>query len=39
MRKDSADLAGAINGALAAMREGGTLRTISERWFGSDVTQ
>jgi cystine transport system substrate-binding protein len=39
MRKDSPDLAGAINQALGAMRAEGTLRTISERWFGADVTQ
>jgi L-cystine transport system substrate-binding protein len=39
MRKDSPDLAGAINQALGAMRADNTLRTISERWFGADVTQ
>jgi L-cystine transport system substrate-binding protein len=39
MRKDSADLAAAVNQALAALRTDGTLKTISERWFGADVTQ
>ena len=28
-----------INRALAALREDGTLKAISERWFGTDITQ
>ena len=39
VRKDSADLATAIDGAIAALRADGTLKTISEKWFGADVTQ
>jgi cystine transport system substrate-binding protein len=39
VRKDSGDLATAIDGAIAALRADGTLKTISEKWFGADVTQ
>ncbi|GEA62525.1 amino acid ABC transporter substrate-binding protein [Vibrio comitans] len=28
-----------VNGALAAMREDGTLAEISNKWFGADITQ
>ena len=38
MRKDSG-LLDAVNGALADVREDGTLTEISEKWFGEDVTQ
>jgi cystine transport system substrate-binding protein len=39
VRKDSADLAKAIDDALSALRADGTLKQISEKWFGADVTQ
>ena len=39
LRKDSSDLAKAIDDAIAALRSEGTLKTISEKWFGADVTQ
>jgi cystine transport system substrate-binding protein len=39
VRKDSGDLAQAIDGAISALRADGTLKTMSEKWFGADVTQ
>lgn len=39
MRKDSGDLVKAIDDAITALRQDGTLKTISEKWFGADVTQ
>lgn len=39
MRKDSGALPKAVNDALAALRADGTLKKISEKWFGADVTQ
>jgi cystine transport system substrate-binding protein len=39
MRKDAPDLLKAVNDALAALRADGTLKKISEKWFGADVTQ
>jgi cystine transport system substrate-binding protein len=39
MRKDAPDLAKTVDDALAALRADGTLKTISEKWFGADVTQ
>lgn len=36
-RKDSG-LAEAVTGALATLRQDGTLTTISEKWFGQDVS-
>ncbi len=36
-RKDS-ELAEAVDGALATLREDGTLASISEKWFGQDVS-
>jgi L-cystine transport system substrate-binding protein len=39
MRKDSGGLPKAVNDALAALRADGTLKKISEKWFGADVTQ
>ena len=39
MRKDAPDLVKAVNDALAALRADGTLKKISEKWFGADVTQ
>ena len=32
-------LQGEVNKALAAMRTDGTLNTISQKWFGADITQ
>lgn len=32
-------LQGEVNKALAAMRADGTLNTISQKWFGADITQ
>lgn len=28
-----------VNQALAAMREDGTLESISQKWFGADITK
>jgi L-cystine transport system substrate-binding protein len=39
IRKDSPELAAAIDQGLAALRADGTLKTISERWFNADVTK
>jgi L-cystine transport system substrate-binding protein len=39
LRKDSGDIAKAIDDAIASLRADGTLKTISEKWFGADVTQ
>ncbi len=38
LRQDSADLQERVDGALAALREDGTLAEISERYFGEDVS-
>ena len=37
--EDNATLQEAINKALQEMREDGTLKAISEKYFGSDLTQ
>jgi cystine transport system substrate-binding protein len=39
LRKGSTELLDAVNGALATLREDGTLATISEKYFGEDVSQ
>jgi cystine transport system substrate-binding protein len=39
MRKDSGALPKAVNDAFTALRADGTLKKISEKWFGADVTQ
>jgi cystine transport system substrate-binding protein len=39
LRKGSTDLLEAVNEALATLREDGTLATISEKYFGEDVSQ
>jgi len=39
MRKGSTELLDAVNEALATLREDGTLASISEKYFGEDVTQ
>lgn len=38
-RKDSKELVDAVNKALADMKADGTYKTISERWFGVDVSK
>lgn len=38
-RKGSEELAEAVNGALAEMKEDGTYLKISEKWFGTDVSK
>lgn len=38
-RKGSDELAEAVNGALAEMKEDGTYLKISEKWFGTDVSK
>lgn len=37
-REENPELIDAVNEALAAMREDGTLKEISEKWFGEDVS-
>jgi cystine transport system substrate-binding protein len=39
MRKGSTELLEAVNGALATLREDGTIASISEKYFGEDVSQ
>ncbi len=36
---DNASLLAAINEALSAMREDGTLSSLSEKYFGDDLTE
>lgn len=38
LRKDDSDLQEAINGALKELRDDGTLTSISEKYFGEDIT-
>lgn len=38
LRQDDSDLQEAINGALKELREDGTLASISEKYFGEDIT-
>ncbi|WP_321948361.1 transporter substrate-binding domain-containing protein [Paraburkholderia sp. J10-1] len=38
-RKGNPEFEKAINGALSAMKDDGTLKKISMHWFGTDVTQ
>ena len=38
LRKDDADLKEMFNKAIAAAKEDGTIKTLSEKWFGFDVT-
>ncbi|WP_318508921.1 amino acid ABC transporter substrate-binding protein [Bacillus sp. T3] len=38
-RKESDELIKAVNGALADMKKDGTYLTISEKWFGTDVSK
>jgi L-cystine transport system substrate-binding protein len=39
LRKGSTELLDAVNGALATLRQDGTLASISEKYFGEDVSQ
>jgi cystine transport system substrate-binding protein len=39
LRKGSTELLEAVNGALATLREDGTIASISEKYFGEDVSQ
>ncbi|MNL78553.1 Cystine-binding periplasmic protein precursor [compost metagenome] len=39
VRKDNDDLVKAIDGAIADMQKDGTLKALSEKWFGADVTK
>lgn len=38
-REDDAELRDRVNSALAALRDDGSLKAISERWFGTDITR
>ena len=38
IRKDDSDLQEAVNSALKEIREDGTLKSISEKYFGEDIT-
>jgi cystine transport system substrate-binding protein len=38
-RKGSTDLADAMNKVLDEMQQDGTLKTISEKWFGEDISK
>jgi cystine transport system substrate-binding protein len=38
-RKDSGKLVEEVNKALAEMKEDGTYKKISEKWFGEDVSE
>jgi len=39
LRKGNPQLLAAINEAIAKLRADGTLKELSEKWFGADVTQ
>lgn len=39
VRKGNPELLSAVNGALREMKAGGTLRELSLKWFGTDVTK
>lgn len=39
MRKDDANLVNDVNSSLNAMKEDGTMKKISEKWFGEDITE
>jgi cystine transport system substrate-binding protein len=39
LRKNNEDLLKAINQAIDTLQKNGTLKTISQRWFGQDLTQ
>ncbi|VEA40744.1 Cystine-binding periplasmic protein [Salmonella enterica subsp. enterica] len=39
VRKGNEDLLKAVDNAIAEMQKDGTLKALSEKWFGADVTQ
>lgn len=39
LRKGNEDLLKAVDNAIAEMQKDGTLKALSEKWFGADVTQ
>ncbi|MHB4652296.1 cystine ABC transporter substrate-binding protein [Klebsiella pneumoniae] len=39
LRKGNDDLLKAVDGAIADMRKDGSLKALSEKWFGADVTK
>ena len=39
LRKGNDDLLKAIDAAIADMQKDGTLKSLSEKWFGADVTK
>ncbi len=39
LRKGNEDLLKAIDQAIAEMQKDGTLKKLSEKWFGADVTK
>jgi len=39
LRKGSTDLADALGKALDEMQQDGTLKSISEKWFGEDISK
>ncbi len=38
IRKEDSELLTMVNGALAAMKADGTMKALSEKWFGYDIT-
>ena len=39
LRKGNEDLLKAVDGAIADMQKDGSLKALSEKWFGADVTK
>lgn len=39
VRKGNEDLLKAIDAAIAEMQKDGSLKALSEKWFGADVTK
>ena len=39
VRKGNDDLLKAIDAAIAEMQKDGTMKALSEKWFGADVTK
>ena len=39
LRKGNDDLLKAVDGAIADMQKDGSLKALSEKWFGADVTK
>jgi octopine/nopaline transport system substrate-binding protein len=38
LRKEDTELLAMLNEALAAMKADGTMKALSEKWFGYDIT-